>query len=428
MLSENARFLRDDQVESFERKLNKADERSLHFEWEVALLNVFSKIGRVEHAKRLGAKNPDIYLTSFADPSRALIADVTTVSDSGLGPEGLVQAFDKRLRAELGKRKLQFAHFSKDFKRIAEGATIEDYFDEQLGEFLDEVARNPRAAASYTAEKVAFTMQYHPQQGSYKRSSPITSKKLLSRNPFYNALKGKLDQLKASDFTGPRGIILCDGGSDMFFFRQTDVLQYGSDDIIKDFLRRNSSISFVLTVWVERTADPTQTFKLYKVRAQLFPNNTFSEVEANIREGLANVERLFPIAVVTVDTALDSIRQGQGKAGWSFHYWNPVMNKERKQIKISARGLLQLLAGDLSQKDFIVDQGFESKEGANSMLMNPFLQHFRAGELIKEISLERSELDDDYVVITFMDKDPAVSLYEACKGEKEVHPASGEKI
>lgn len=37
--------------------------------------------------------------------------------------------------------------------------------------------------------------------------------------------------------------------------------------------------------------------------------------------------------------------------------------------------------------------------------MNPFLRHLRAGELITCISIERSELDDDYIVITFLNAD-----------------------
>src|SRR5438067_1168044 len=83
---------------------------------------------------------------------------------------------------------------------------------------------------------------------------------------------------------------------------------------------------------------------------------------------------------------------------------NRVMSEDRKQTKISVRELLQLLAGDLSPKDFLEDQGFEWKKGANPTLPNPFSQHLRAGELITDISLGRSELDDGHIVITFMSR------------------------
>lgn len=417
MMRENARFLSDAQVKGFLQKLNKADERSLHFEWEIALLNVFSKIGRVEHEKKFGVKNPDIYLSSYGDLQRDLIADITTVSDTGLGPEGLVEAFDKRLRIEAGKRRLQFDHFSKDFKRIAEGAKLEDFFNTGLEQFLDKIALDPRTPGGYESTDGAFTMRYDPQQKSYTRSSPITSKRRLTNNPFYNALKSKLDQLKEADYNGPRGIILCDGGSDMFFFKKTDVLQYGSDDIVKDFLRRNSSINFVLTVWVDRNPDPSQPLRLYKVQTQLFPNRNFDEVPQDIRQALVGVERLFPLAVVPVSTALSHIQQGLGKEGWSLHYGKVVMSEDKKQIKIPARALLALLAGELKQDHFLEDHKLELEDVGVQKHRNPFMQHLRAGELINDISLERSELDDDYVVISF-GYDPAVSSYDISSEDK----------
>lgn len=185
----------------------------------MALLNVFSKLGKVEHERQVGDKFPDIYLSSAAGTGRTLIADITTVSDTGLGREGLVERFRKRLRPEFGKRRLKFEHFSFEFKRIADGAQVEHYLNAPLLAFLDAVVRAPRASASYMAQDGSFTMQYDSQQKSYTHSSPLTPRTSLSGNPFYNALKGKLGQLKAVGYTGARAIILCDGDSDMFVFR-----------------------------------------------------------------------------------------------------------------------------------------------------------------------------------------------------------------
>lgn len=412
MMDENARFLSADQVASFSRKLNKADETSIHTEWEVALLNVLSRLGKVEHERQVGDKYPDIYLSSATDAGQILIADITTVSDTGLGREGLVERFRKRLRPELGKRRLKFEHFSFDFKRIPEDGKVEDFLDAPLLAFFDAVALAPRASTNYAAQDGSFTMRYDPQQKSYTHSLPITPKTSLSGNPFYNALKNKLPQLKPADYTGARAIILCDGDSDMFFFRKTDVLQYGSDDVIKEFLRRNSSINFVLTVWVERQPDSSLPLARHRVRAQLFPNSNFDEVDETIRRGLAGIESLFPPAAVPVGVALSHIRQGMGKEGWSFHYRSPHVSENGRQIKISARGLLGLLAGEIQHKEFLKDQGLEAGEEVTAKNLNPFLSHLRAGELINDISIERSELDDDYIVITFIDADPAISDFK----------------
>ena len=46
LLNENASFLNNEQSQNHQRHLNEGD---ISFEWEVVLLNVFSKIGEVIH-------------------------------------------------------------------------------------------------------------------------------------------------------------------------------------------------------------------------------------------------------------------------------------------------------------------------------------------------------------------------------------------
>jgi hypothetical protein len=334
------------------------------------------------------------------------------ITDKGLLPKSLVELFKKRLRHELGRRKLKFDHFSCDFKRISSNATIDAYLTPQLLSFLDAIVQSRKSSASYISEDQTIVLKYDPAQTSYTWSAPITSAKKLSNNPFYNALNDKLDQLEAPGFMGARGIILCDGGSNMFFFRKGDVLHYGSDDVINNFLRANRHINFVMTVWVDRAPDTSQDFRLYKVRAQLFQNDNFSLMDEKIRHGLLGVENLFPLAPATVDMALSSINEGRGKQRWGFHYWKPTMSEDKKQIKISAIGLLQLLAGQIKQDVFLEEQGFKARGEETSVDLNPFLEHFRSGVTISGISLERSELDDDYVVVTFGGKDAALSAYQ----------------
>lgn len=418
MLRENSRFLSEGQLRDYARRLNKADEKSIHAEWELALLNVLGKIGSVEHERPFGLKRPDIYLSAGWGARRKLIADVRTVSDRGLLPENLVELFKKRFRQELGKRKLKFEHFSCEFKRIGADSNVESFLTLGVLEFLDGLARARSTPGSYTSGDGRLTLKYDPAQQSYTWNAPITSAKRLSNNPFYNALNDKLDQLEAPGFKGARGIVLCDGGSNMFFFRRGDVLHYGSDEVIRDFLRNNVHIDFVMTVWVDRTPHTLDPFRLYKVRTQLFQNDKFTRLDAKLREGLLNVERLFPPTPVTLDSAISSIHEGRGKQRWGLHYWRPVVLEDKKQIKISAIALLQLLSGELKPDEFLKDQGFVSAETKSSPPGNPFLRHFRDGELISDISLERSEFDDDYVVITFEGKDAAVSAYRHGETDK----------
>jgi hypothetical protein len=52
MLRENSTFSEPAQLRDFARKLNKADQKSIHSEWELALLNVFAKRGQVAHERQ----------------------------------------------------------------------------------------------------------------------------------------------------------------------------------------------------------------------------------------------------------------------------------------------------------------------------------------------------------------------------------------
>ncbi len=285
--------------------INKANENSLHFEWELILLSTFSKIGKIEYEKEWDGKYPDIRLY-LEDEFQDLAIDITTVSDKGLHFESLVASVQKKLREEVGKRKLDFNQFSLDFgKFIKESARSDDYITEDLNIFLDKLSHNPELPDNFENNKAGFRLIYKPQ-GNRIHTSPITSHKRSTNNPFYNALEKKRDQLK--HLKAFRGIVLCDGNSEMFFFKQTGLLNFGSDDVIRQFLQKNLDIDFVLTVWVDRIPTETTTEKFYRVRTELFENANFKKLPEKIKTFLRNVEDYLPRAFIPVPVAVECIR------------------------------------------------------------------------------------------------------------------------
>src|SRR5258708_37828827 len=95
MISENDAFLTKAQTEKHVSYLNKADEFSIAYEWEVVVLNALSKIGCVSHEEQFGSKLPDIHFKSRSTPSDTFIADITAVSDEGQASERFKTAFTK---------------------------------------------------------------------------------------------------------------------------------------------------------------------------------------------------------------------------------------------------------------------------------------------------------------------------------------------
>jgi len=81
----------------------------------------------------------------------------------------------------------------------------------------------------------------------------------------------------------------------------------------------------------------------------------------------------------------------------------------RTRIKISARDLLELLAGTLKQEAFEA-LPFMARQ-------NPFLNKLANGQLITAMRIEKGEAgaDDDWVVFEFGDPDPAVSPFKVKK-------------
>ena len=86
-------------------------------------------------------------------------------------------------------------------------------------------------------------------------------------------------------------------------------------------------------------------------------------------------------------------------------------------VKISARQLLEFLAGKQSIEDF-------TKDLASGRLPNPFHQMLAQGRLISSVTIEHHpEKDDDTAIIEFGPPAPAVSPFRI-KGELTKSPSA----
>jgi hypothetical protein len=84
---------------------------------------------------------------------------------------------------------------------------------------------------------------------------------------------------------------------------------------------------------------------------------------------------------------------------------------EGRKIEISARALLLLLAGQISQERFLKDHRLipteEDKAG-----FNMFEKFYREGRLFEKANIRKAaEEDDDAIVFEFGDPDPAISRF-----------------
>lgn len=99
MINENAKILSVDQLNKHVRGLNNANESSFSFEWEVALIYAFNKLGNVIHEPSFSetTRKIDLYFTWDFEHKHSFIADIATVSDIGYEAKNPKEYFIEQL-------------------------------------------------------------------------------------------------------------------------------------------------------------------------------------------------------------------------------------------------------------------------------------------------------------------------------------------
>lgn len=419
LIYENATLISKKQLRAHVDSLNRADEYSLGTEWEIVLLNVLSKLGTVAHEPRMGSR-PDLHFVSNVDRSQEFIADIATVSDRGVDDRFPIVALRIRLSDIIYKKGFRNSAFSvyvgtevdnrvwprpNPRLKIPHRSRLEsDVFNQEFFQFLDVVSAAPNQkhvhVISSSTPPVDIRITYDPTQmrssGSWPAYNELVS---LVRNTVFSRLEEKAGQLAKANYTGHRAIFICDGGCNhLSTERYWD--ENHISDVVKYFLKQHLEISFVLTLVVKETL----SFEAERtIIATLYPGKSFAKMGSEIRSLFDKMGQYFP------EAERSALNAGYFLAGpitneGAKHTGGYSMNDD--EIRISARGLLELLSGKLTQERF-----FRLHSWTPSA--NPFGFQLGQGHLITAISVEKGEQesDDDWVTIKFGDSDPAVASF-----------------
>lgn len=429
MINENAKILSKDQLDKHIRNLNKADEKSLGYEWEVALLYAFSQIGMVIHEPNLGGTSKiDLQFITNHKPSESLIADITTVSDKGYEVENPQEDLINEFLRIIRKHKLRSVHFSIEIEgehvgpfrngkmklKLPLKAKLQNIFDEKFHSFLKTISQKPYDIHAFVKKtnSIDISINYDPKQNDgFNWSYPsYTTAYSLKKNPVYNALKDKASQLKKTNYDGSISIILCDGGCRLLKDIGHKMLNYDLRDIIQHFLSKNSSISFVLTFVVERAVNQFKPMGDPYIKIRMFPNiSVFENVDKNLLACINNVGKMLPKPVTDAMNATNRLKGDKRNEGLSFYGGWEMANST---IRISSRALHDLLAGRVDQKTFLEDHQLIPTQ-TRPTAINYFEFNLREGRMIEEIRVEKSKVkDDDWLVIKFGNPDSAISPFK----------------
>lgn len=160
MINENAKILSIDQLNKHICALNKADESSLSFEWEIALIYGFNKLGKVIHEPNFlegTRKDRFIFYFRFWISTAINSRYFTTVSDKGYEADNPQEDFVKQLYKMIRKYNLRIECFSLEIEGKFEGpyhdrkmslmlpekGKLNSAFDEKFREYMRTIVKKP---------------------------------------------------------------------------------------------------------------------------------------------------------------------------------------------------------------------------------------------------------------------------------------------
>lgn len=443
LINENAQFLLKGQINKHVQELDRMSQNSsLAYEWEVVILNALRKVGKVEHERKFpgSSKRIDIYFETSDQPKKNFIADITAISDQGMDKANPYSALSKELRKLVKGYKLNPNSFNLHVGKYVDPAIkrrskiklklpgrarfSQTIFTTKFEAFIHRILENPQDTNQYKVktDDADVEITYIPDQkyaiGGYASYTEIYSK---SDNTAYQALESKAAQLRKADFKGPLGIFLCDGGSSLFNKTYSTGLSYTIDEVIQYFLSNHEEIYFIATFTTGREK-PYVNFpnvnNPYINNVRFYRGVKLNQVDFNIEEILMTMAERLPVPEIDPRNAINLLKSRNpdiGRSKWGG--WE--LSENGTKVKISARALLELLAGKVDQREFYEAHRFVKSEKWKRDAKNPFNDALDKGLLIYSVSAEKSENeDDDWVTFELKGPDPAISPFIALFKDK----------
>ncbi len=413
-------------------RLNKRHKDRMAAMWELVFLWGLSRVGRVDHEAELdNSRRPDL---RYELDDLGFIADVTALSDSGLEDQAGVEQFWSDILRIGHKYGLRGNGLSLEVESTRVGAYGDTVVAVHLPKPKDRARvikthvepflrahRETQEVVSLVVDEpeVQFTLSYNPgQQYATQIHTAYTVPDSLKNNPLAKRIKVKAGQLRGAPADLPRGLIICDAGSDLMRHKNNlNSRDYSRRDIALAALEATTAIDFVLMVSVvaeQKMLRGSSTFHWHidfvgskrAIREGRLADGIAVRIEGVFREMF---KRLPPLVNDAMNVA-HRVLEAEGPNMIGGYQW------EGDMFEISSRAVMDLLAGTLSQNDFQAAYGWhpDAPRGAR----NPFAMAKSRGQLIKSIEIKASQdSDDDWLVVHFGRPDPAVAPFTGTNTE-----------
>lgn len=421
-------------------RLNTARTNRLPQMWELAWLYAMGAVLPVEHERPLPNGRPDLWFSaSDGDRRVQVVADITTLSDSALDSANPYEQLSEALHQQARKAGIQGGGFHiavshleagvsgarKVQLLIPTGPAFERLVKRHLKPFVRSVAAEPMKPTLLEVDEsgAKFTVEYKgPSQysgGSHRAYDGVLSRE---NNVLFNRLSDKTRQLRGAPEGAVRMLVVCDGDCALLS-RDRPMEGFSAQQVAEHFLRGSQTIDLVLLVTV--TEEGSSTFARRdqrNLRCGLVAA-PFSR-PAHLTAGLVEaVRRVF-------EDALKKLPKPQMMPNNALRRnlateWSASMEGGYEQggdrIKVSARAVLELLAGSMTYERFAEVHGWTEGQ------FNMFRSRLSSGQLFRSAGIEclAPGEDDDWLVFEFGPPDPAISAFRLRQDSDVPAPTQG---
>ncbi|WP_339461319.1 hypothetical protein [Pseudomonas sp. EA_105y_Pfl2_R69] len=417
-------MLDDEAVDDLAVRLNRPGKDRVAAMWELVVFHGLSKCGLLQSELPLASRRrPDIL---FEQGSMRLTADVTAVSDESLDKDNpyqelseLIEAAKNKLKLPIGGLDLRIRSKRASTKRgtrtvllLPPRGKLQEFVRQTIVPQLREqmAAKVFPLCIAIDDEDVGIDITIDPTK------SPINSANFASydlpqikdRNPLYNALDAKADQLSGAD--GITGIIVGDGDCFALSGRSASWGELPVGQIISEFFRQFSSVDFVLLLSVRESRQGWAPYPppVLQNDASLFVRDG-CDARAELFSLFQAMIKNFPKpAMMPVNGALRA-REDHYDLG---HHGGYSMSGSNV-VRLGLREFMEIFAGLRT----LQDDGAKYVDAARKLPQEPnhlqaiVRRNLMAGRLPESIKIIKTdeEHNDDWVEIRFGEIDPAIA-------------------
>ena len=429
MLDSIAQWMPEGSFTELIGRLNASRSNRLPQMWELAWLYALGSVIQVEHERPLPNGKPDLWFNiSDGGKLRPVVADITCVSDISLHAanpfEKLFNAVHEQAqKAGLhgGSFQVTASHLESGPHRakkvqllIPNGAGFDELVKRHLKPFTRNIASDPLTPQRLEVDEPAakFVVEYKGigqySQGSHRSYEGTLS---LENNVLFNRLRDKTRQLRGAPEGAVRMLVVCDGGCALLR-RPSPLEGYSARQIAQHFLRGSQTIDVVALVTIVEELGILSRRSQKSLRCDLvttvptrpahLADSTFQALTHLFGEAVTKLPAPSMMPSNSARRNLDSEWSASMEGAYSI---------SPDKIKISARAVLELLAGAMSYERFAEIHRWN---GSN---LNMFRSRLQSGRLFTSARIESLDhiQDDDWLEFEFGPPDPAVSAFRGGK-------------